>query len=117
MLFISEKHLSRDVWLLTETKGDLTTEAKPMTANELITKDDLREFKNELLTEIKKLIQLDGQGQSKQWLKSNEVRKLLKISPGTLQHLRINGTLSFTQIGSIMYYKLDDINKLLEGGK
>jgi hypothetical protein len=95
----------------------LTTEAKPMTANELITKDDLREFKSELLTAIEKLVQLNGQGQSKQWLKSNEVRKLLKISPGTLQHLRINGTLSFTQIGSIMYYKLDDINKLLEGDK
>jgi hypothetical protein len=84
---------------------------------ELITREDLREFKNELLNDLKQIIQADRQGQSKQWLKSNEVRKLLKISPGTLQNLRINGTLSFTQIGSIMYYKLDDINKLLEGGK
>jgi hypothetical protein len=83
---------------------------------EIITKEDLREFKCELLTEIKKLVQLDGQGASKKWLESNEVRKLLKISPGTLQSLRINGTLSFTRIGSIIYYKLEDINKLLEGG-
>ena len=83
---------------------------------EIITKEDLREFESRLLTEIKKLVQLDGQGQSKKWLKSNEVRKLLKISPGTLQNLRINGTLSFTRIGSIIYYKLEDINKLLEGG-
>jgi hypothetical protein len=82
---------------------------------EIITKDDLREFKNEMLGEIKQLMQ-PGQGQSKKWLKSNEVRKLLNISPGTLQNLRINGTLSFTRIGSIMYYKLEDINKLLEGG-
>ncbi|MEO3408523.1 helix-turn-helix domain-containing protein [Mucilaginibacter sp. CAU 1740] len=87
-----------------------------MQASELITKGDLNEFKSELLTEIKRLVQLDGQRESKKWLKSNEVRKLLKISPGTLQNLRINGTLSFTRIGSIMYYKLDDINKLLEGG-
>ncbi|GAB2686685.1 helix-turn-helix domain-containing protein [Mucilaginibacter koreensis] len=83
---------------------------------EIITKEDLREFEGRLLTEIKKLIQLDGQGASKKWLKSKEVRKLLKISPGTLQNLRINGTLSFTRIGSIIYYKLEDINKLLEGG-
>ncbi|MGN6637690.1 MAG: helix-turn-helix domain-containing protein [Mucilaginibacter sp.] len=83
---------------------------------EIITKEDLREFESRLLTEIKKLVQLDGQGVSKKWLKSNEVRKLLKISPGTLQNLRINGTLSFTRIGSIIYYKLEDINKLLEGG-
>jgi len=82
---------------------------------ELITKEDLKEFKSELLLEMKQLLNL-GQGQSKQWLKSNEVRKLLKISPGTLQNLRINGTLRFTHIGSLIYYKLEDINKLLEGG-
>jgi len=85
-----------------------------MTAIELITKEDLREFKGELLKEIKQLMQ-PGQGQSKKWLKSVEVRKLLGISPGTLQNLRINGTLSFTKVGSIMYYKLEDINKILEG--
>jgi DNA-directed RNA polymerase subunit F len=82
---------------------------------EVITKEDLREFKNEILSEIKLLMQ-PGQAQAKQWLKSAEVRKLLKISPGTLQNLRINGTLRFTRIGSIMYYKQEDINKLLEGG-
>ncbi|QEC75246.1 helix-turn-helix domain-containing protein [Mucilaginibacter ginsenosidivorax] len=85
-----------------------------MTAIELITKEDLREFKGELLKEIKQLVQ-PGQGQSKKWLKSAEVRKLLGISPGTLQNLRINGTLRFTKVGSIMYYKLEDINKILEG--
>jgi ribonucleotide reductase beta subunit family protein with ferritin-like domain len=85
-----------------------------MTAIELITKADLREFKSELLTEIKQLMQ-PGQGQSKKWLKSVEVRKLLGISPGTLQNLRINGTLRFSKVGSIMYYRLEDINKILEG--
>lgn len=85
-----------------------------MTAIELITSEDLREFKSELLTEIKLLLQ-PRQGQSKKWLKSNEVRKLLGISPGTLQNLRINGTLRFSKVGSIMYYKLEDINKILEG--
>jgi len=81
---------------------------------ELITREDLREFKTELLNELKQIMQ-PGQGQSKKWLKSSEVRKMLNISPGTLQNLRINGTLRFTKIGSIMYYKLDDINKVLEG--
>ena len=83
---------------------------------ELITKQDLREFKNDLLNEIKQIIK-PGQGQSKQWLKSLEVRKLLNISPGTLQNLRINGTLSYSKIGGMMYYKLEDIHKLLEGGQ
>ena len=83
---------------------------------ELITRQDLREFNNDLLNEIKQIIN-PGQGQSKQWLKSVEVRKLLNISPGTLQNLRINGTLRYSKIGGMMYYKLEDIHKLLEGGQ
>ena len=52
----------------------------------------------------------------KQWLKSPEVRRLLKISPGTLQNLRVNGTLRFTRIGGIIYYSYEDIELLLEQG-
>ena len=81
---------------------------------ELITREDLKQFKNEMLTEMKQLLK-PGQGQSKQWLKSYEVRKLLNISPGTLQNLRINGTLRYTKIGGLLYYKLEDLEKLLEG--
>jgi len=83
---------------------------------ELLTKEDLKIFKTELLNEIKEII-TPGAGQSKQWLKSNEVRKLLSISPGTLQNLRINGTLRYTKIGGMMYYKLEDIYKILEGNQ
>lgn len=81
---------------------------------ELITKEDLIAFKSEVLSEIRQIMQ-PGQGQSKKWLKSTEVRKLLNISPGTLQNLRINGTIGFTKVGSILYYKQEDLNKLLEG--
>ena len=83
---------------------------------ELVTKEDLKELENNLLNAIK-LINKSGQGEVKKWLKSVEVRKLLNISPGTLQNLRINGTLRYTKIGGIMYYKLEDINKILEGGQ
>ena len=80
---------------------------------ELVTREDLKRLED-LLKEIKQIVQ-PGQSQPKKWLKSSEVRKMLNISPGTLQNLRINGTLRFTKIGSIMYYKLEDINKVLEG--
>jgi hypothetical protein len=43
------------------------------------------------------------------------VKNLLKISPGTLQNLRMNGTLRFTKIGGILYYKYEDIIEVLEG--
>jgi len=79
---------------------------------EFITREDLRRLED-LLNEIKQIVQ-PGQSQPKIWLKSSDVRKMLNISPGTLQNLRINGTLRFTKMGSIMYYKLEDINKVLE---
>lgn len=83
---------------------------------EIITKEDLLEFKSELLSEIRKLVKPSESNVTQKWLKSSEVRKLLNIAPGTLQNLRINGTLRYTKIGGTMYYKSADITKLLEGG-
>jgi hypothetical protein len=85
-------------------------------AVQIITIEDLNEFRNLLLNDLKEIINSKPQ-QTKQWLKSNEVRKLLNISPGTLQNLRINGTLCYTKIGGIMYYNHSDIDKLLDRNK
>lgn len=85
-----------------------------MASIEIVTKDDLQTFKKELLADLQQMIVIPN-SQMKQWLKSGEVRDLLKISAGTLQTLRINGTLRFTRLGSIIYYKNEDIEKILEG--
>ena len=84
---------------------------------QILTTDDLREFKLDLIEEIKKLINQKGVQLQKKRLKSPEVRKLLDISPGTLQNLRINGTLSYSKIGGAMYYDLEEIEKMLTGKK
>lgn len=80
---------------------------------QIITTDDLREFKIELLDEIRIIISEQKNPVLKKWLKSVEVRKLLNISPGTLQTLRINGTLPYTKIGGTNYYNASDIDTLL----
>lgn len=85
-------------------------------AIEVITREDLDEFRSLLLNDLKEILQSKPE-QTKQWLKSNEVRKLLNISPGTLQNLRVNGTLSYTKIGGIIYYAYSDLMKLLEENK
>jgi hypothetical protein len=87
-------------------------------AAEIITKEDLDQFKKELLAEFK--ILLSGNSPDKvqeQWLRSSQVRKMLNVSRGTLQNLRIQQNLPFTKIGSLIYYKRKDIDKLMEGGK
>lgn len=85
-------------------------------AAEIITKEDLNEFREILLNDIKALL---GKlpNESSKWLKSYQVKNLLKISPGTLQNLRVNGTLRFSKIGGILYYKYEDIMRVLEGEK
>lgn len=80
----------------------------------IITTDDLREFKLELLEEIQELLSKQHSTTSKKWLRSKEVRELLGISPGTLQNLRINGTLPYTKIGGVLYYDEEEINAVLE---
>jgi hypothetical protein len=43
--------------------------------------------------------------------------KLLNCSPGTLQNLRINGTLPFTKMGGTIYYLYSDVVKVLTNNK
>jgi hypothetical protein len=83
----------------------------------IITTEDLREFKMELLEDIKQLLQTNSGQSIKKWLKSPEVRDLLGISPGTLQNLRINGTLPYTKIGGVLYYDYQEILKVLENNR
>jgi hypothetical protein len=84
---------------------------------QILTSEDLKEFKVDLLEEIKKLLRQSGVQPAKKWLKSPDVRKLLNISPGTLQNLRVNGTLPFTKIGGVIYYDYEDIQKMLQSNK
>ena len=86
-------------------------------AIEVITKEDLNEFRQLLIADLSTLLEIKPQQQQKKWLKSNEVRELLNISPGTLQNLRINGTLTYTRGGGILFYESAHIDKLLNENK
>jgi len=79
---------------------------------EFITKEDLEKFKNEIIKEINSGNQNQIQ---KKWLRSAEVREMLGISPGTLQNMRINGTIPFTKIGTTLFYSMEDIQFILAG--
>jgi len=84
---------------------------------QILTTNDLMEFKVELIDELKKMLRQNGVQPVKKWLKSPEVKKLLNISHGTLQNMRVNGTLPFTKIGGVIYYDYDDILKMLQTNK
>ncbi|SFW62345.1 Helix-turn-helix domain-containing protein [Sinomicrobium oceani] len=84
---------------------------------EIITQDDLFKLKEDILAEIRALNHSNSTNeQGKVWLKSAEVRRLLGISPGTLQNLRVTGTLPYRKIGGTIYYRRDDVDTMMENG-
>lgn len=74
-------------------------------------------FKKQLLEELLAVLKTQTATIPKKWMKSHEVRKLLKISPGTLQTLKSSGVIPYTKIGGVHFYDYSDIQKLLEAGK
>ena len=86
-------------------------------ANQLITVDDLRIFKEQLIKELVAELKSQINLVPKKWLKTHEVRRLLKISPGTLQTLKTSGILPYTILGGIHLYDYEEIQKILEKGK
>jgi len=84
-------------------------------AAEIITREDLELFGEKLIAQMKALISGGAVEEPRKFIKSYQVKNLLKISANTLQTLRDNGTIPFTKIGGILYYNYEDIMKVLRG--
>lgn len=82
----------------------------PMT---IITKEDMEEFRLQLLDDIRQILNPAEAKIVKPWLKNAEVMKLLDISANTLQRLRVSGKLSSSKVGGVHYYRYEDIEKML----
>ena len=57
-----------------------------------------------------------GRGTDKrlgEWLDNQDVCQILNISPRTLQTLRQNGTLAYSQIEHKVYYKPEDVERII----
>lgn len=85
-------------------------------AVEIITREDLNQFRTLLLKDINEIINSQPD-HSKKWLSANEVKEQLNISSGTLQNFRIKGILTYTKIGSSVFYSNLEIEKILESNK
>ena len=83
----------------------------------LVTTQDLEQFRMKLLMDIKMMLEAHLNKASKRWLKSNEVKKMLGISSGTLQTLRNNGKIPFTRMGGLTYYDAGEIDRILTASK
>jgi len=82
-----------------------------MITTELLTSKDLQNLKNEIVSEIKELLNLSEH--QLDWIKSPEVKKMLDCSEGTLVNLRASGLLPCSKINGTFYYRKTDLNNLL----
>ena len=82
---------------------------------EILTTDDLREFKMEIISEIKKILSDHNANktQVKRFLKSNDLQELLDLSPASLQNLRNSRVLPYTKIGGTFFYDWEDVVQLM----
>jgi hypothetical protein len=86
---------------------------------EILTSDDLREFKLEIISEIKKILTdshtLKPGG--KRFLKSTDMKELLDLSPASLQNLRNARVLPYSKIGGTFFYDWDDVVQMMTNFK
>jgi len=78
---------------------------------EVITTDDLNNFKVQLLKDIENLLEIK---RNKKWLKTAEVLERLDMSDATLQTLRNRGVIPFKKLGGICYYNAEALDEALE---
>ena len=76
----------------------------------------LEKFREELRITIREEIR-SLKTEQPTWLRSSQVRKMLKISDSTLQTLRVSGTIPAYKLGTTWLYKYDEIINELEANK
>ena len=54
-----------------------------------------------------------GEKTMSEWMDNQDVCRMLNISPRTLQTLRDNGTLAFSQINHKTYYRPEDVKRIV----
>ena len=59
------------------------------------------------------LCRSNGEKTVQEWLDNQDVCLLFGLSPRTLQNYRDNGMIPHTRIGNKMYYKADDLKRII----
>lgn len=94
--------------LIIKTKQDME-----VISIERSTYEELLTSFNSFVTKMKEMASRGNDKGLGDWLDNQDVCQMLNISPRTLQTLRDNGTLAYSQINRKMYYKPEDVERIL----
>ena len=75
--------------------------------------DELMKNINSFMVQLRVMINRGSEKRLGDWLDNQDVCLQLSISPRTLQTLRDNGTLAYSQIQHKTYYKAEDVERIM----
>lgn len=84
---------------------------------EQVTKDDLRQFGLALVDTMRKMVEgvvSESEDINSEWLKGRCVRRMLDMSQGSLQNLRVTGKIRFKKILGSYYYNRKDLQNMFD---
>ena len=76
--------------------------------------EELQTSFNSFVEEMKAMGNRGSDKRMGEWLDNQDVCQMLSISPRTLQTLRDNGRLAYSQIMHKVYYKPEDVEKVFD---
>ena len=82
----------------------------------IISKDVFEEMVgkfNRFSDRVNEIIGMRERGKLSRWMDNQDVCQQLRISPRTLQTLRDNGTLAYSQIGHKIFYRPEDVQRIV----
>lgn len=82
---------------------------------QVISKEDLMNLRQEVLTEIQDVKRLLQVGNDQHYLKNKDVKKIFGCSDSKLESLKKSGKLPFTKLQGTIYYKKHDVYGLFRG--
>ena len=68
---------------------------------------------NRFVSRMEVICQRHGEKRMSEWMDNQDVCRMLNISPRTLQTLRENGTLAYSQINHKTYYRPEDVERIV----
>ena len=82
----------------------------------IISKDVFEEMVgkfNRFSDRVNEILGKREEGRLSRWMDNQDVCQQLRISPRTLQTLRDNGTLAYSQIVRKMFYRAEDVRRIV----
>ena len=99
--------LQREEAVITKMKYMEIVSIERKTFEAMVTKFD------HFVRHMEAICQRHGEKKMTEWMDNQDVCRMLNISPRTLQTLRDNGTLAYSQINHKTYYRPEDVQRVV----